>query len=260
MQLDAGKKMFFTTQLVQSAGLLVQLRDMPPGWTSRWNHVGIPCGTSFHPVLAASLDGAPLHFDADNDEFTDFEHTIRELQGGFGLIHSNGIPPLGEPSQPYASKGWDGWKNIETYLREGVDAPRGFSEKPDRVETGENVFEEWGCGTCHGGEWFAPDPVSPEEAVVENGQVTNTLADVGTSSPRDRSKSGKFDPPSLWGVGQTAPYFHDGSALTLEDVLANKTHLRAGLPAEKQDHEMSGDEMEALIELPKTISVGTPAI
>ena len=170
--------------------------------------MGIPCGTSFHPVLAASLDSAPLHFDADNDEFTDFEHTIRELQGGFGLIHSNGITPLGEPSQPYASKGWDGWKNIETYLREGVDAPRGFQRNPTGWKR-EKTYLKSGDAERITVAVVCSDPVSPEEAVVENGQVTNTLADVGTSSPRDRSKSGKFDPPSLWGVGQTAPYFHD---------------------------------------------------
>lgn len=30
-----------------------------------------------------------------------------------------------------------------------------------------------------------------------------------------------FKIPSLWGIGQTAPYFHDGSARTLEDIVAH---------------------------------------
>ena len=30
-----------------------------------------------------------------------------------------------------------------------------------------------------------------------------------------------FKIPTLWGIGRTAPYFHDNSAQTLEDVVAH---------------------------------------
>ena len=39
-----------------------------------------------------------------------------------------------------------------------------------------------------------------------------------------------FKIPSLWGVGKTAPYFHDNSAKTLEEVAAFYTDLFANGP------------------------------
>jgi cytochrome c peroxidase len=49
------------------------------------------------------------------------------------------------------------------------------------------------------------------------------LHDVGTGDPNlERNSHGRgtqFDTPSLLGIWATAPYFHDGSASTLEDVL-----------------------------------------
>ena len=42
--------------------------------------------------------------------------------------------------------------------------------------------------------------------------------------------AGFFKIPSLWGVKKTAPYFHDNSAKTLEEVAAFYTNLFASLP------------------------------
>jgi cytochrome c peroxidase len=42
--------------------------------------------------------------------------------------------------------------------------------------------------------------------------------------------AGMFKIPSLWGVGKTAPYFHDNSAKTLEEVAAFYTDLFANGP------------------------------
>ncbi len=42
------------------------------------------------------------------------------------------------------------------------------------------------------------------------------LADVGTGKPTDRSPL--FDVPQLTNIALTAPYLHDGSARTLEEI------------------------------------------
>ena len=42
--------------------------------------------------------------------------------------------------------------------------------------------------------------------------------------------AGMFKIPSLWGVKKTAPYFHDNSAKTLEEVAAFYTNLFANNP------------------------------
>jgi hypothetical protein len=55
--------------------------------------------------------------------------------------------------------------------------------------------------------------------------INSVLHDVGTDSERDLRGKGGFDVPSLLGVGLTEPYFHDGSALSLEELLG------AGHPA-----------------------------
>ena len=54
-----------------------------------------------------------------------------------------------------------------------------------------------------------------------NGMVDAVLQDVGTYNPLDIRGETGFDPPSLLGVGLTAPYLHDGSMPTLESLLTS---------------------------------------
>ena len=53
------------------------------------------------------------------------------------------------------------------------------------------------------------------------------LHDVGTGDPlkekNSHNRSTNFDTPSLRGLWLTAPYFHDGSAATLEEVFNSGT-------------------------------------
>ena len=89
--------------------------------------------------------------------------------------------------------------------------------------------------------------------------MVDTLKDVGTRSERDpKGETGGFDTPSLWGVGQTGPWLHDGSAATLEEVLANPRHLFAGLDGEAV--EVSPEQLADLVAFLKTISSETPEV
>lgn len=97
--------------------------------------------------------------------------------------------------------------------------------------------EELECYHCHGGFAFSDSIVSSEsrfyEASFHNTGLYNLdgngaypdgnrgLLDV-TGKPQDM---GRFRAPSLRNVAVTAPYFHDGSAATLSDVL---DHYAAG--------------------------------
>ena len=118
------------------------------------------------------------------------------------------------------------------------------------------LFTQLKCDKCHGGVWFAPEPMG-ENPNISNGQITDTLHNVGTKSPADKIGNGAFDPPSLWGLHQTGPYLHDGSALTLYDVLKNKKHLNAGL-SQKDHRELSETQIEQLVRYLTTITDGTP--
>ncbi len=86
-------------------------------------------------------------------------------------------------------------------------------------EAGRLVFEDpsVGCASCHAGERltngaaYDVGSLSEEEYALEA-----TLFDRGLRTDAD---FGVLDTPSLVGLGHSAPYMHDGSAATLDDVL-----------------------------------------
>jgi hypothetical protein len=77
---------------------------------------------------------------------------------------------------------------------------------------GKSVFEGQGqCSSCHAGTKFT--------------DANHTLHDpieIGTDATlASRSKTGKYRTTPLAGIWQRAPYFHDGSAKTLGDVVSH---------------------------------------
>jgi cytochrome c peroxidase len=74
---------------------------------------------------------------------------------------------------------------------------------------GREVFERQGCAKCH----TAPT------------YTTARVHDVGLS---DEANHRTFNPPSLRGVSQAGPYFHDGRAATLADVFTQHQHQLQG--------------------------------
>jgi cytochrome c peroxidase len=78
----------------------------------------------------------------------------------------------------------------------------------EAVKRGRKVFEEQKCAKCH-------EPPSYTSAGTY---------DVGL---RDEAGETHFNPPSLRGVSQGGPYFHDGRAATLEEVFTRHRHRLA---------------------------------
>ena len=248
-----GKELFYTTQRVDTvADFWFTCGTCHPDGRTDGITWEFSIGPRSTPVIAASLDTLPLHFDGDRDELSDFEHTVRELQGGFSLARKKLIPalpePMGEPEH--------GWKAIEAYLREGIDSPAAPKISPQEEKKGSILYLELGCDTCHGGPWFGPEPLE-KPIQVANNQITNTLKDVGTRTERDVFGRKGFDPPSLWGIHQTAPYLHDGSAESLRNVLSNRKHLYAGLAANRAEKTLTDEEWGLLEAYLRTISEGT---
>jgi cytochrome c peroxidase len=80
---------------------------------------------------------------------------------------------------------------------------------------GKLVFDGKGqCATCHSGSLFTdasgPNPVLHPPA--------DSMAEPEAPSYASRSATKMYRTSPLKGVWQHAPYFHDGSAATLEDV------------------------------------------
>lgn len=120
-----------------------------------------------------------------------------------------------------------------------------FNSPFDRFETGDtsalsaaarrgmNLFfsEELECFHCHGGYNFSDSTVDRTLAFVERPFHNTGLFNIGGTGafPADNqgvfditgdpSDMGKFRAPTLRNIALTAPYMHDGSMATLEEVL-----------------------------------------
>jgi YVTN family beta-propeller protein len=85
-----------------------------------------------------------------------------------------------------------------------VDEARG-TRNDAAVARGAAIFESQNCARCHKPPSF----------------TTPGTYDVGL---KDKQGNTHFNPPSLLGVGQRGPYFHDGSAASLRDVFELHGH------------------------------------
>lgn len=98
---------------------------------------------------------------------------------------------------------------------------------------GYRLFKTLGCTTCHqgmavGGNMFQPFGIMGNYFADRGGDLTK--ADLGRFNVTGiESDKHKFKVPSLRNVELTAPYFHDGSAKTLEDAVSVMTRYQLGV-------------------------------
>jgi cytochrome c peroxidase len=102
------------------------------------------------------------------------------------------------------------------------------------------------CTTCHAGPNFTDENFHNTGIAWRNGE----LADLG-------SGDGKFKVPTLREVARTAPYMHDGSLKTLEDVI--DYYDRGGNPNPSLDGDLhplhfNPDEKSALVQFLRSLS------
>ncbi|MEP7117757.1 MAG: MbnH family di-heme enzyme [Acidobacteriota bacterium] len=107
----------------------------------------------------------------------------------------------------------------------------------DAAKRGEILFHSrpLSCFTCHGGPHFSSamgvrrsNPVEFHNTGLYNlpGMLSYPASDTGLYEvTHDVTDIGKFKAPTLRNIAVTAPYMHDGSAATLDDVI---DHYAAG--------------------------------
>ncbi len=207
---------------------------------------------------SSSADQRVLNWSAVRTSVQDFEKNTEGVSGGFGLIGPNGA---GDGVVDHgANRGLSPDADaIEAYVRT-VRTPRASSRlDPTAVTAGRSHFQFLACAQCHGGpKWSSPSatyslPASGDPSVViDDGQILSVagvpvLRDVGTFDPTGaleiRGKGASagqgalgsrgFNPPSLLGVGATAPYFHDGRYADLSAVVGSG-HGLGGFPISPQ--------------------------
>jgi cytochrome c peroxidase len=114
---------------------------------------------------------------------------------------------------------------------------------------GYRLFKNYGCISCHqginlGGNMFQPF-----------GVIGNYLADRGQIAPADLGRFNVtkkaadlylFRVPSLRNVAVTPPYFHDGSAKTLQQAIAKMTKYQLGRPLATEQIELIAQFLKTL--------------
>jgi hypothetical protein len=172
---------------------------------------------------AGTGDG-PVHWSANFDEIQDFENDIRNAFLGTGLL-SDSDWSAGTTSQtlgdPKAGKSAD-LDALAAYVSSLAAEPASPWRQPDgslseAAARGKASFESplLGCTACHAGPRLT-------DSGFESPGVPR-LHDVGTIGPGSGQRLGQplvgLDTPTLHGLWRSAPYLHDGSAATLDDVL-----------------------------------------
>jgi YVTN family beta-propeller protein len=174
--------------------------------------------------LLGMVETLPLRWSGEWDEAADAEFAIRMDSFGSGLIPGPMMCTLNPPdcASPPPHSG----------LSADLDALAAFINSlaiplsPDYTEgqplseaaaRGRQHFNDpvVGCATCH----LAPL------------YTDNLIHDVGTVTEDERIGPA-YNTPSLLGIYDSAPYFHDGSAWTLLDVLSR--------PSDSGEHDVSG--------------------
>lgn len=120
---------------------------------------------------------------------------------------------------------------------------------------GWNIFQAIKCTNCHDGVLLTDQQyhnvgigMDQKEPDVGRFKVTNKSEDTGA-----------FKTPTLRDISKSAPYFHDGSAKTLEEAL--DIMLGGGKPNEYLDrknlqkHDVLPDQRESLLEFLKALNV-----
>jgi YVTN family beta-propeller protein len=197
----------------------------------------------------------PIHWSADRDEVQDFEYTIRsKLMFGAGLTKGAMKQKVGfhkielDEKMAGRSKDLDALaiysNSLDFPLSPHIAAPGKL--KPTALRGKEIFFRnEVGCATCHSGPYFTDSRL----------EKPFNMHDVGTGYDDKTERMGtKYDTPTLLGIYRGTPYLHDGSALTLLDVVSTKNK---GDKHGKTSH-LNKMELTDLVEFLKSLPYETP--
>lgn len=191
------------------------------------------------PLFGRARQG-PLHWSANFDEVQDFEHDIRGPFGGLGFLPDAAFNagtrarPLGDKLAGLSPD----LDDLAAYLKSLDKVPASPWRNPDGTYTdaarrGKALFfrADIGCAGCHSLPDYSDsrlggsDPARPARPGDTRTAEGFILHDVGTLLPHSGGRLGGplpgLDTPGLKGLWDSAPYLHDGSAATLEDVLVS---------------------------------------
>jgi cytochrome c peroxidase len=186
--------------------------------------------------LLGMIETYPLRWSGEWDESADSEFANRKENFGSGLIDGEmncSVSPadcVHHPPNQGRSYDLDCLAAFIDSLQMPLSPSHARGEPLSEAERrGQAIFNDpaLGCITCH------PSPLYTDQQMHDVGTVT-----------ADERIGPAYDTPGLRGLYDSAPYFHDGSALTLHDALTR--------PSPEGEHDVRGalaeDEIQDLID------------
>ena len=187
-------------------------------------------------LITSSLTG-PFHWSGNLDELHDVENTIRDLQGGSGLINGadNCTPACNSAGKNEGrSEALDNLIKYITSLKFDASVTNAISIKEMELEKqrGEKLFRsnEFSCSVCHAGPLY-----------TDNKTHIINLAEGGTEV---------INTPTLIDLSRSSPFYHDGRFNTLGELLGRH-------PADIDAHsqvKLEGDSLADLVSFLESIS------
>ena len=193
-----------------------------------------------------------VHWSANFDEIQDFEHDIRGPFNGSGFMsdadfHRGTVGhPLGDAKVGISPE----LDALSAYVRSLNRFDRSPFRQTDGTLTAEAamgrlLFISQGCALCHGGEDF-----SDSERGLSH--------DIGTLKESSGARLNEpllgIDTPTLRDIWKTAPYFHDGSAATLNELLVINQNDRHGFTGS-----LTADQRRQLVAYLQQVDSSEPA-
>ena len=116
-----------------------------------------------------------------------------------------------------------------------------------RSERGEQVFEKVGCAVCHHAGFTASSPIAAIDGESVDAYSDFLLHDVGTGDGivQGGAQANELRTAPLWGLSESAPYLHDGSAPTLKEAI--RRHANQGAAAQQAFRALSDADQQALV-------------
>ena len=187
-----------------------------------------------------------VHWTANFDEIQDFENDIRGGFGGIGFMSDSDFAdtsdPLGSPKTGL-SVALDA---LSAHVSSLVSTPPSPHRNSDgsltpEGQAGKQIFLAKNCDACHSGASF----------------TDNQRHDVGTIQLSSGTGIGQplagigFDTPTLKGIWNTSPYFHNGQAATLLDTVT--------IPVHGDTTGLTNNDIQALVSYLQQIDDNEPA-
>jgi CxxC motif-containing protein (DUF1111 family) len=133
------------------------------------------------------------------------------------------------------ARAWDG------------DGDRDSGGGGSRLQHGRRLFKQVGCAVCHHSGFRAQSPIRAIDGQRVDAFSDFLLHDIGTGDGivQGNATGAEFRTPPLWGISDSAPYLHNGSAPTIRDAI--QSHGNQGAAARKAFNDLSASDQEALL-------------